>query len=146
MVRLPGQQPFTANAITKPSDVGPQGFIASSSLLSDESRDELMQAIIVLDTSALDDAGFAQVTDYIAMVALAQVDPEARPTSPSILNLFEPGVAQEEALTRWDRAYLKALYGTDQRNAGGANLSAIADGVALEIARDREPVEPAPAN
>lgn len=149
MARLPGQAPFVAPPeMRRPGEFGSQASIVAPSRLTDESRDVLMQAIIVLDTSALDLADFGQVTDYIALVALAQIDPDARPARPSILNLFQPGVAQEETLSRWDRAYLKALYGSYQANSSAAaNLSTIADGVALELAReDRGTAITAPAD
>ncbi|HVL41718.1 MAG TPA: hypothetical protein VM348_06130 [Brevundimonas sp.] len=133
--RLPGQQPFTApDEIQRPADLGPYGMIVSASRLTDETADDLMQAIIVLDTDAFDQADFVQVTDYIAMVALAQIDPDADPATPSILRLFKSGEAHEEMLTRWDQAYLAALYRTSQMGAGaGSNLSAIAGGLARDL-------------
>jgi len=147
IVRLPGQAPFAApEGMTRPSDFGSFANTVSASRLTDESEDHLMQAIIVLDMAALDQAGFAQITDYIAMVALAQIAPDADPPNPSILRLFSPDEVQEETLTRWDQAYLRALYSTSQLGAGtGSNLRAIAGGVARDLER-QEPVEPEPAD
>lgn len=147
--RLPGQQPFTApDMIEKPSDLGSYGMSVQASRLTDQTEDDLMQAIIVLDTDALDDANFVQITDYIAMVALAQVDPDADPATPSILRLFKPGEVHEDMLTRWDQAYLAALYRTSQMGAGGAsNLSAIAGSLTRDLGRQEEtPVPPAPVD
>lgn len=144
--RLPGQQPFTAPAeLSKPSDFGQYGSIVSASRLTDETEDDLIQAIIVLDTDALDQANFLQITDYIAMVALAQIDPDAEPAAPSILRLFKPGEAQEEMLTRWDQAYLTALYRTSQTGSGPeSNLSAIAGSLTRDLRRQEEvPAGPA---
>lgn len=149
IVRLPGQAPFTApEGMTRPSDFGDFANTVSASRLTDESEDHLMQAIIVLDMAALDEASFLQITDYIAMVALAQVAPDADPPSPSILRLFSPDEVQEETLTRWDQAYLRALYRTSQLGSGtGSNLRAIAGGVARDLERDATgPAEPDPAD
>lgn len=136
IIRLPGQAPFSAGRMTRPSDFGSYANTVSASRLTDESEDHLTQAIIVLDMAALDQAGFGQITDYIAMVALAQIAPDADPAGPSILRLFSPDEVQEETLTRWDRAYLRALYLTSQLGAGtGSNLRAIASGVARDLER-----------
>ena len=146
--RLPGSPPFIAPAqMTRPSDFGPFGMVVQSSRLTDQSRDDMMQAIIVLDTAALDQASFAQITDYIAMVALAQINPDAEPGHPSILGLFNADEAQEETLTDWDRAYLRGLYRAQQRSAGGdSNLSSIAAALAQELqaplARPDDPTSP----
>ena len=52
-----------------------------------------------------------QLADYIAFVALAQVDPEADLSRfESILNLFQPGGLDTTGLSPWDRAYLDGLY------------------------------------
>lgn len=142
---LPGQQPFTSpDMMTRPSDFGPYGMTVSASRLTDETEDDLVQAIIVVDTAALDQANFVQITDYVAMVALAQVDPDAEPATPSILRLFMPGEVHEEMLTRWDRAYLDALYRTSQMGSGAAsNLSAIAGSLTRDLRRQEEaPAKP----
>jgi hypothetical protein len=146
--RLPGQAPFSAGELTKPSDLGPYGSIVSASRLTDETEDDLMQAIVVLDTDALDQANFLQITDYIAMVALAQIDPDAEPAAPSILRLFKPAEAQEEMLTRWDQAYLTALYRTSHMYSGAAsNLSEIAGSLTRALAqREGTPAEPEPSD
>jgi len=148
IIRLPGQAAFSAGRMTRPSDFGSFANMVSASRLTDESEDLLTQAIIVLDMAALDQVGFAQISDYIAMVALAQIAPDPNPPSPSILRLFSPDEVQEETLTRWDRANLRALYRTSQLGAGtGSNLRAIASGVARDLERqDAGPGEPEAAD
>lgn len=137
--RLPREAPLEGGSITRPADLGSYGMTVSASRLSDETEDELQQAIIILDTGAFEDANLVQVTDYIAMVALAQVDPGADPATPSILSLFQPAKAHEEMLTRWDQAYLAALYRTSQLDArAGSNLSTLAGGVARSLERGEE--------
>jgi hypothetical protein len=134
--RLPGQKPFTApgGAITKPSDLGPWAVLVQPSRINDQSRDDLRRAVVIVDTDALDTATFAQVTDYVAMVALAQIDPDTTPETPSILRLFTAGEAQQDTLSRWDQAYLRALYSAHQGRASTeSNMSAIAAALAREL-------------
>lgn len=140
-VRLPGQPPFVApREMTRPADFGSFGIAGLPSRLSDQIRDDLQQVIIILDADALDHADFSQIADYIAMIALAQVDPEASPDVPSILNLFRPDRPGDETLSAWDQAYLRALYTTYLgRSAGNANASILAAATAREV---RDPPEP----
>lgn len=134
--RLPGQQPFVApRERTRPADFGAYATIVSPSLIRDETRDVLARVVIVLESSALDRASFGQISDYIAMVALAQIDPEAAPEVPSILNLFRDAPAAEPGLSAWDRAYLSALYRTDQMASNpDTNLSTIGRVIARDLA------------
>ena len=138
--RLPGQAPFAGGEIRSANDAGAFGRInRHPSRLSDASRDDLMRAIVVIDADAFDQAGFGQVADYVSMVALAQIAPDAQPTAPSILNLFEAGAQQEDTLTSWDVGYLHALYSTSQNRIGqNANLSRLASSVAQELRRPDE--------
>ena len=134
--RMPGQAPidFSGRRLSRPTDFGVNAMAVSPSRLSSRARDDLQQIIIVLDTKALDTASFVQVTDYVAMAALAQLDPDANPAFPSILHLFGPDGQMEDALTRWDAAYLRGLYAAEQNRAGtGANLSAVAHAMAREL-------------
>jgi len=131
--RLPGQMPLNiGETITRPSSLMGYGETVTASRIRDETRDDLMQVIIVLDSDALDQADFVQITDYMAMVALAQINPDAVPAGPSILRLFVPGEAHEPTMTRWDRAYLEALYTADQSYA---SQSANEETIALLMAR-----------
>ena len=135
--RLPGQPAFSAPQpiIRSPADLGPYGNIVTPSLIRDETRDVLARVVIVLESSALDRASFGQISDYIAMVALAQIDPEAAPEVPSILNLFRDAPAAEPGLSAWDRAYLSALYRTDQMASNpDTNLSTIGRVIARDLA------------
>ncbi len=135
--RLPGQPPveWTGRELTKPWDFGANSMMTSPSRLTSRARDDLQQVIIVIDTEALDRASFVQLTDHVAMAALAQIDPDADPAHPSILHLYRPDRSAEDTLTRWDLAFLKALYGAEQTRSGtGANLSAVADAMARELA------------
>lgn len=143
--RLPGQPPveWTGRNLTRRSDFGVNSMAVSPSRLSSRARDDLQQVIIVVDTEALDAATFVQVTDHVAMAALAQLEPDANPAFPSILNLFRPDGSVEETLTRWDLAFLRGLYSAEQNRSGtGANLSAVAAAMAREIGAAAEEAVP----
>lgn len=142
LVRLRREAPFSPpREITRPSDLGSYGQITLGSRLYDDSIDALQSIVIVIDDAALDQTSFAQLSDYVAMVALAQVDPDTRPSAPSILGIFEPGVAPQSTLSDWDQAFLQALYGTHQRNSlPRADSTVIARALARRLERtSREP-------
>jgi hypothetical protein len=81
------------------------------SRLSDDTRQDLARAIIIVDARRVGGAQLAALGDYIAMVALAQIDPDADTTSfPTILNLFGGGANGPTAMTDWDVAFLDGLY------------------------------------
>lgn len=143
--RLPGQAPveWTGRSLTRRSDFGANSMAVSPSRLSSRARDDLQQVIIVLDTEALEGATFAQVTDHIAMAALAQLEADANPGFPSILNLFRPEGSVEQTLTRWDAAYLRGLYSAEQNRSGtDANVAAVAAAMAREIEASAEEAVP----
>ncbi|HET9231134.1 MAG TPA: hypothetical protein VFO00_07585 [Vitreimonas sp.] len=68
--------------------------------------------IIVIDANQTGHTTVGALADYVAMVALAQINPEAETAgAPTILNLFNGAVsAKPTALTSWDLAYLRGLY------------------------------------
>jgi len=73
-------------------------------------------AAVIVDGTKTNSAGLAPLTDYIAMVGLADLDLGAElGTDPTILRLFNaPADARPAGLTAWDRAFLTALYRTEQ--------------------------------
>jgi hypothetical protein len=105
-----------------------------ASRLYDDTRDALESIVVVVDAEALERTSFSQLSDYVAMVALAQVDPDSKPTAPSILGIFDAAGASEQTLSMWDRAFLEALYSTHQRNAAPhSDSSLLARSVARRI-------------
>lgn len=93
---------------------------ASGTRLRSETREDLRRAIIIVDAQRVGSVQLAALADYISMVALAQVDPNANTSAfPSILNLFAQNGEPVTELTEWDRAYLDGLYKTT-RNAASA--------------------------
>lgn len=82
----------------------------------DQVTDRLMRSVIIVDVAALPAVSFTQLGDYLAVLTLAQVEPETDYAGfDTVLNLLAnpQGVT---GLTDWDRNYLRALYsGRSQR-------------------------------
>ena len=79
-----------------------------------------MRVLIIVDARQAQGVQFQALADYLAMVSLAQLDPEGHTAGiPTILNLFEDrqnGQVVPTAMTEWDEAYLEGLY-TARRTA-----------------------------
>ena len=91
----------------------PPQIRGSNSRLKNAVSDELWGALVIVDASKLARVKWSQLADYLAMVSLAQVNPDALPSGyDSILNLFNADRAPE-GLTDMDRTYLQALYEID---------------------------------
>ncbi|MEZ5957981.1 MAG: hypothetical protein R3C27_12305 [Hyphomonadaceae bacterium] len=77
-------------------------------------RQDFLRVLIIVDARQANGVTFQALSDYLAMVALAQLDPEGETTgTPTILNLFEArdsGGVIPAAMTEWDEAYLDGLY------------------------------------
>lgn len=83
---------------------------SSGSRLSRGTRQDFSRVIIVVDATRAAGINRDSLGDYIAMVALAQIDLNVDASSyPSILNLFGEGT-RPTTMTDWDRAYLAGLY------------------------------------
>ncbi|WP_372707871.1 hypothetical protein [Brevundimonas sp.] len=76
-------------------------------------QNDLLKAFIIIDVNAAAGVDLRRLGDYVGMVALAQIDPEADASSyDTILNLFDTP-QPPLALTEWDTSYLAALYGAE---------------------------------
>lgn len=87
--------------------------------LRSETRQDFSRAIIVVDARRAGSVQLSALADYIAMVALAQIDPNADTSAfPTVLNLFAGASPNSSVagLTDWDTAYLSGLYSAT-RNA-----------------------------
>lgn len=92
-------------------DYAPQTHIAAASRLNDQTQDILKRVFIIVDVDQLNGASLQQLGDYVAMIAMAQVDPDADTGRfDTILNLFDDPATAPTGLTGWDRAYLEGLY------------------------------------
>lgn len=125
-VRIPGQCSGDCSDVT---DFAPSFSRVTGSRLTSPIRDDLRQVIVILDIKALGQASFEQIVEYIAMVSLAQIDPDGETAGfNTILNLFDPAVATGRFLTDWDNAYLQGLYGIRQTRIGRSRIvRAVAD-------------------
>ena len=86
--------------------------------------------MVILDIDQIGGVSGQQLADYVAMVTLAQIDPEADTSRyASILNVFD---APDSAvgLTEWDQAYLRGLYDAERtRKNLHAGTTEIADSI-----------------
>lgn len=112
-VRLPGECKNSCDMGAgpgTPEDYAPTINVFAASRLGTQIVDELFRTVVILDVNQIDGIPANQLADYIAMVTLAQIDPEADTSGyASILNLFETPDAAP-GLTEWDLAYLGGLY------------------------------------
>ena len=80
----------------------------------------IYSVIVVVDKKQTNTRELGALTDYIAMIALAQVSRgfDSGPGDvPTILRLFEEtDAARPQALSKWDQAFLKSLYDVDPVN------------------------------
>lgn len=118
---------------------GPPVVAGANSFITNSVRDELWAAYVIVDTSKLEGVAWGQLADYLAMVSLAQIDPNARPGGyETILNLFHGSPsATAPGLTDWDMSYLRALYRLD-RHRGPRHQRGV---LASEIARHQRALE-----
>lgn len=84
---------------------------SSGSRLRSDTRQDLARVIIVVDSRRVGSVQLATLADYVAMVALAQIDTQANTAAfPTIMNLFADNGQPQAAMTDWDLAFLDALY------------------------------------
>lgn len=99
-----------SRAVALPGKASPHIQVYAKSQLRSRIRDDLMRVVIIVDVDQLEDTTLAQLGDYLAMVAFAQIDPEGDTAAyPTILNLFDSD-RRAPGLTEWDRAFLTAMY------------------------------------
>lgn len=97
-IRLDGEDPPTI-------------AVRDASRLRANIRDDLARVIVILDVSKIGRIGFGALSDYVAMVSLAQIEPDAQTSSyDTVLNLFADDADPLAGLTQWDKDYLKSLY------------------------------------
>lgn len=123
---------------------GRPGFTAmtgNSTRITRMTRQDFASAFLIVDASRMAKINFNALADYLAMVSLAQLDPEADASGlPSILNLFAARDAAGPtmaSMTDWDLAYLRGLYSVE-RVSGSAKRqqSDIADSIAKELGKE----------
>lgn len=126
-VRLPGE--CYAPCI-EPIDFAPIINVNAASRLTTQIVDYIFRTVVILDVDQVSRVSGQQLADYVAMVTLAQIDPQADTSRyASILNVFDdPGVAA--SLTDWDQAYLAGLYNAERtRKNLSSGRTEIADSI-----------------
>ncbi|MBC8117317.1 MAG: hypothetical protein H7062_23215 [Candidatus Saccharimonas sp.] len=126
-VRIPGE---CRNACVDVEDMAPHISVFAASRISTQIVDNLFRTFVIIDVDQVSAVSLVQLADYIAMVSLAQIDPEANTQQySSILNVFDdPEYTQ--TLTDWDQAYLKGLYDAERnRQNRRAGRMEIADSI-----------------
>jgi hypothetical protein len=81
---------------------------------------DLSSVIAVVDFNRVVGLDLGQLADYIAMMGLTELKPDADIGElPSILRLFTTsGDARPQGLTAWDRTFIRELYATDTMYRG----------------------------
>lgn len=103
-MRSPSVQEFRGAEVTRPSTMG-FGRLSRPTLQS------LRNVVVIVDARRVASVRLDALSDYIAMVALAQTEPGADTAAyDTILNLFSDNPAGEIGMTAWDQAYLEGLY------------------------------------
>ncbi len=76
------------------------------------------RVFVIVDRMRLRGVTLGQLSDYVAMVGLAQLKPTAHLSeAPTILKLFSGAPqAGPPGMTDWDQAFLKSLYSTEQQS------------------------------
>jgi hypothetical protein len=88
---------------------------------------------VIVDQARLQAVARGQFADYVAMVGLAQIKPEAHlGDAQTILKLFDGAPqAAPAGLSEWDQSFLKSLYSTEQISK--AQRSHIANSIVREV-------------
>lgn len=92
---------------------GPLNQIWSAGRLHRVTKEDLLAALVVVDQAATQGLSTVQIADYASLRLLAptgEVDVAEANTPRTIMTLFVSPQTAPQTLTRFDRAYLKALY------------------------------------
>jgi hypothetical protein len=98
----------------------PSNQRAESSVFVGSAAFNFFSIFAIIDTHRTEHIALDQLADYVCMTGLTDVNLEADleadfASAPSVLHLFAPsGEGQPSGLSRWDAAFLKALYHSNQ--------------------------------
>ena len=97
---------------------GQTNFHATDSRMTFSDVKVLASVLVVVDAKHVTGLQYGQMADYIAMLGLAELNPNADlGSAPSILQLFAARGADQPVpagLTTWDHGFLNGLYSTTQ--------------------------------
>lgn len=133
--RIPGE---CSGPCIEPTDMAPMIGVFAASRLTTQITNNLIRAVVIVDVDEVSHLSIQQLADYIAMVSLAQIDPDADTSGyNSILNVLDDP-ADSTGLTSWDMAYLNGLYSAERnRRNPAADRSAVVDTIRREHGRLR---------
>jgi hypothetical protein len=91
---------------------GAQVVRSNGTRLSRTTRQDINYVLIIVDARRVADIPADSWFDYVAMISLAQINPNATPSEvPTILNLFTASAETAPSeMTAWDVAFLDGLY------------------------------------
>ncbi len=125
---------FSPNNLFGPPAIGD----VTASRLKPATEEAFSRVIIIVDANRVVGFDLAQISGYVAMVSLAQIQPHAELDGvTSIMNMFadrSDGRAVPGDLTFWDRAYLGGLYDTDAEINFNMQKSHIAEHIRHDVA------------
>ena len=90
-------------------------------------KNNLVGAVVLIETSALQGKTFRQMADYATFRILASVSDEvdtSQTNLPTILTLFGEGATPPRNLTAFDQAYLESLYDLPANSRDGQIIAA----------------------
>lgn len=128
MIRLPGQPPVSlpcSSRSTATLDLTVAGIGgARHGSRCNAITDRIIGLWIVVDVNAAPGLTVTQISDYLAFVAMAQVEPESDMSSfDTVLNLFE-NPETVTGITAWDETYLRSLYTGENERVDAAEQAA----------------------
>ena len=92
----------------------PRIRIRGGSRLRSQMVDYFIKNLIIVDMNRVSQLSIPQLADYLAMISMAQIDPDADTSVYlSILNVLNDP-QRYLSLTEWDQAYLSGVYAADQ--------------------------------
>ncbi|RNJ63414.1 MAG: hypothetical protein EDM03_03110 [Porphyrobacter sp. IPPAS B-1204] len=104
----------SGQALLRPQpDVAPVNKVFAMGRLSRLTREDMLAALVVIDNGAVAGLGPLQIADYASLRLLAptgEVDAREAGGPRTIMTLFADPDSAPAAMTRFDRAYLAALY------------------------------------
>jgi hypothetical protein len=91
-------------------------FASQATRVSFNTVQTFSRVFVIVDRTQLRGVKLGQLADYVAMVALAKLKPDAYLGDvPTILQLFSGAPqAAPTSMTDWDQSFLKSLYATEQ--------------------------------
>jgi len=107
-------EPLSPNATPRRLDTTASSIFFNQALVR-----AMVKVIVILDATRTADVPAEVLGDYVAMVVLAEIDPEADLHAfPTVMNLWREGHGSI-GMTAWDQRYLCALYSAGVRQPGG---------------------------